>query len=231
MRIRSLLSVGVAVVGSLVVAACVGDPSPTATAVQGDLNGPCFVNGTCNAGLTCGVVKGAATCVPAADASPADASPGVDGATTDDSGLPACGSAHTSFPCKDIGSTTTCYGATQSCTGSLCSGPDVSSWFCFSPNQCTGLPCCLSAKSATLHQGTGCTQRTLEMLPGAAMGANCGSGNACGTGDGGPPDTQLCQSNAQCPPGQFCSVVKVASVGDGGSAALNGTILGACAPP
>lgn len=225
MRIRSFLSVGAAVVGSMVVAACVGDASPTATTAQGDLNGPCFVNGTCNAGLICGVVKGAAACVPAADAAPADASPGTDGAATDDSGLPACSSQHTSFPCKDVGQTTACYGATQACTGSLCSGAEIS-WFCFSPNQCTGLPCCLSPNSATLHQGSGCTERTLEMLPGASMAANCGSGNACGAGA-----TQLCQTNAQCPAGQFCSVVKVASVGDGGSAALNGVILGACAPP
>ncbi|HEX7602046.1 MAG TPA: hypothetical protein VF316_10590, partial [Polyangiaceae bacterium] len=144
-----------------------------------------------------------------------------------DSGLPVCSFAPTKFPCSGGSSATACYGATQTCTITGCSGLDDLPWSCFSPNQCGGtLACCLSASTASLSPGTSCSQGALATLPGATAGATCATTAVCGTGA-----TQLCQFNAQCPAGQICGAVKVVSLGDGGVASLNGVILGACALP
>lgn len=220
------LSIAAVTVGSLLVAACVGESTAPPAAAQGDLNGPCFVNGTCNAGLSCGVVKGAATCVPAGDASPGDSSD--DGSATDaaEAGLPVCSLTPTPFPCTGSGSGTACYGTTQTCSLTGCSGADDLMWSCFSPNQCSTLACCLSANSAVLNPNKDCSQGALAMLPGATTGTTCATGKKCADGE-----TQLCQFNSQCPAGQFCSVIKVVSKGDAGSPSLNGAVLGVCASP
>ena len=218
------LPLGALAVGSLVVAACVGEATPPASAAQGDLNGVCFANGTCNTGLTCGVVSGAARCVPTGDASPGDASPGNDATT--DSGLPVCSFKPTTFPCPGGPLSGACYGATQTCATTGCSGSTDRRWACFSNNQCSTLACCLSATDATLTAGKSCAQGALAVSPSATSGANCASGATCATGE-----TQLCQFNFQCPEGQICGAVQLVSLGDGGAVSLNGVIIGACAKP
>ena len=227
MRTRFFLSFGVGLVSSLLVVACVAD---VATVPRGDLNGPCFVNGTCNAGLRCDVVNATAKCVPLGDAAPADAaptdaSPISDGGKTD-SGLPVCSFTPTSFPCQGGPSATACFGATQTCSITGCSGNNDEYWSCFSANQCSTRACCLSASKATLAPGTNCSPRALSITPGITTAATCASGATCGAGD-----TQLCESNAQCPAGKICTAVNLVSLGDGGAASLNSVILGACAPP
>lgn len=225
MRKPFFLSVGVAVLGSLVVVACVGESTAPPAAAQGNLDGPCFANGTCNTGLRCDVIQGAAKCAPVGDASPGDASPDGDGAATD-SGLPECSFKPTSYPCSGGATTSACYGATQTCTITGCSGIDDLAWSCFSPNQCSTLACCLPASNASLTSGKNCAQGALAMTPGATSGASCGVGATCS-----PGDTQLCQFNAQCPAGKVCSAVRLVSLGDGGIASLNGVVIGACGPP
>lgn len=211
-----------AVVGSIAIVACVGDAAtPPATGSRGELNGPCFANGTCNTGLACNVVDGAAKCVAADGGAPADA--GVDAS---DAGLPVCSLGTTQFPCTGQMMGAGCYGATQTCAITGCNDPTNQRWECFSPNQCSTLPCCVPADSATLHTGKNCTQGALEMMPAITTGSSCGTGLACKINE-----TQLCQFNAQCPPGQICSAVKVVSLGDGGAASINGAVLGACMSP
>ncbi len=83
--------------------ACVGEAAVPTPAAVGDLNGPCFANGTCNAPLSCGVVKGVARCVPVDDAAaPVDAS----GDVADASRL-VCSISPPSYPCS--GSDSYCF--------------------------------------------------------------------------------------------------------------------------
>ncbi len=214
-------SVGAAVLGSLVVAACVGDASAPPTNAQGTLNGPCFANDTCNDGLFCDVVHGSAKCVPFGDASPNDSSPTTDAA---DAGLPKCNVSPTAWPMQCPGGAigASCFGQTQTCTATGCSNQGDMRWECFSPNQCSNAPCCLSPTDGTLTPQKNCTQGTLT-LAGTPNGAICGSGSACKTGD-----TQLCQFNSQCPEGQICSAVRVVA---STSPAIHMDVLGACMTP
>ncbi len=189
---------------------CVGD-----TAAQGQLDGPCFADNTCNSDLTCTTGK----CVaPDSDAS-AD-----DGSTADaaDSGPRVCTFQQTFFPCGGQNPAFACYGAGQSCTATGC-GADVQ-WQCFSPNQCAS-PCCVSSNDATLNAGASCTQGTLVMTPvaegGIGNGSVCSAGAQCPTGD-----TQLCQANSQCPTGQICSPIAIS----GGGLSMKGVVIGACVP-
>jgi hypothetical protein len=213
-----------AVVGTFVVAACVGE-APTAptsgTQTQGGLDGPCFANGTCNEGLSCGVVKGTATCVPSGDASTVDASSIDDANAPDaaDSGRPACKFQTTSFPCGDPMPPIACFGATQSCTLTGCGGTDLA-WQCFSPRQCSAR-CCVPTANATLIAGADCAVGSLEVSPTATAGASCSSTAACAVGD-----TQLCQANSDCLAGQRCTPVKIV----GGGAAINGNVVAVCVP-
>jgi hypothetical protein len=218
-----LFSLGSAIVSTLAVAACVGD-SPglaTPTPVEGELDSPCFANGTCNEGLSCSLVKGTAKCVPAGSTPPVDASTLVDGAVPDAPGsVPTvCKFQTTSFPCGDQMPPTACYGATQSCTLTGCNVGDLA-WQCFSPRQCS-TPCCLSAANATLNAGASCAEGTLQMSGASVAGAACSPTAACPAGD-----TRLCQANSDCPAGQKCSPVKIGGAG----AAINGTIVAACVP-
>jgi hypothetical protein len=210
--------------GSLVVAACVGDATPPAAAAQGELDGACFANGTCNPGLACGVVSGAAKCVLAGDASPGDSSPGTD--SGNDSGLPVCSFTPTTYPCPNGPPGAACYGATQTCSLSLCSGTNDLRWSCFSPNQCSTLACCLSPSNGTLSAGKSCAQGAIAIPASATAGASCAASAACAL-----DDIQLCQFNSQCPQGQVCSAVKLVSLGDAGTGSLNGVTIGACAKP
>lgn len=220
------LSVGALVAGSVAMAACVGDaPSPSATAAQGVLNGPCFANGTCNGELACTVVDGTAKCTPATlpppvgDASsPTDAAPTVppDGAPTQPV---ACKFQTTPFPCGAPMPPTVCYGATQSCTLTGCNPTDIA-WACNSARQC-GTACCVAPTDGTLAVGANCTEGTLLMKAGTSTGSTCSTATACQ-----PGEAQLCQANSDCPKGQRCTPVKVI----GANASLNGTIVAACAP-
>ena len=221
------LSFGAALVGSVAMAACVGEEPSTTSATQGALNGPCFANGTCNAGLSCAVVDGTTKCTtpgtttpppPSGDASTVDAAPVVvpDGAPVEPA---ACKFQTTPFPCGNPMPPKVCYGATQSCTLTGCNPSDIA-WECNSARQC-GTPCCVPPTSATLTAGANCTEGTLLMTVGATSGAACSNATACKAGE-----TQLCQANSDCPKGQRCTPVKIVGAG----AALNGTIVAACAP-
>jgi hypothetical protein len=202
----SFLFVGVAVVGSLVVAACVGDdPAATSpgTGTEGTLNSECFANGTCSEGLSCTVVQGNAKCVPPSDAAaPTDAASSTDTSTADVVVAPsACVFTPTTFPCGAAKSEPpfACYGAgtSASCTGTLCNVGELT-WQCFSRRQCNDVnPCCVTTANATLNAGASCAQGTLAMTGAATTGANCSTSLSCGAGD-----TQLCQADSHCPPGQ-----------------------------
>lgn len=194
--------------------ACVGD-APT-TGGQGQLGGPCYPGDTCNAGLICTSIDGIKACdpPPAEDAS-------TDAGSTADSGPTVCMFAPTPYPCGGQEPPYACYGQARSCTATGCN--DLI-WDCNSPNQCNGTPCCVPP-DALLVPGANCGLGTLQLeAAGDAsvpLGAACGKGTTC-LGN----ETQLCQANAQCPPGEICSPVKVT----GGPPSLNGTILGACVP-
>lgn len=221
------MSIGVAVIGTFAVAACVGDDPPagtSATIAQGDLDGACFANGTCNAGLSCDVIDGKAKCTsssdtPAGDASSDPPTSGNKDAST--SGPTVCQFQTTTFPCGGQQPPNACYGATQSCTLTGCNADDLM-WQCNSARQC-GTACCVPKDVATLAAGTNCTEGTLVIAAGTASGAACSSAPACEA-----DQTQLCQANSDCPTGQRCTPVKI--VGPGAGAALNGTIVAACVP-
>lgn len=228
-KLLFVVSVATAVIGSFATVACVGDsPAVTSgTVAQGALGGACFANGTCSTGLSCTVVEGSAKCAvasgatssggPADDASTVDPTP-----TTPDagaSGEAGCKFQTTSFPCGDPMPPNACYGATQGCTLTGCN-PDEIAWQCNSPRQC-GTACCVATEAATLSAGAGCTQGTLLVTEGAAMGATCSSTTTCPAGA-----TQLCQANSDCPKGLRCVPVKII----GPIASLAGTIVAACAP-
>jgi hypothetical protein len=226
-KLLFFVSIGTALVGSFAIAACVGDePSPatSGTVAQGVLGGPCFANGTCNAGLSCNVVEGTAKCAASTGAPPADAAPvdppsnlGTEDASS--SGLLVCKFQTTPFPCGGQQPPNVCYGATQSCTLTGCGGDELA-WQCNSANQC-GTACCVPTDAATLSAGAGCTEGTLLITAGAASGATCSSATACPAGA-----IQLCQANSGCPSGQRCAPVKIIGAG----AAFNGTIVAACVP-
>jgi hypothetical protein len=209
-----VLFFGVTVLGSSVFA-CVGDTTTT----QGALNGPCFADNTCTAGLTCSLVGGAGKCVAAGDASASDGSV----ADASDSGTAACAFQTTTFPCGGQNPPTACYGATQTCTLTGCSGSTDLMWECFSPNQCSSLPCCVPAGAGNLVPGANCSQGALAMSSpdaGNGTGSTCATTGTCSQGD-----TQLCQSNSQCPKGKICSPVSVVGI----PSAAN-VIIGACVP-
>jgi hypothetical protein len=197
------------------------------TVTQGELNGPCFANGTCNSGLSCDTVDGAATCTASSDKPPGDTTTG-DASSTDppigdpDASSPptSCSFQTTTYPCDDPMPPTACYGATQSCTLTGCGGSDIR-WECNSARQCDETACCISAAVATLAAGASCAQGTLLMTAGASTGTVCESALACAAGE-----TQLCQANSDCPKGQRCTPVKIAGAG----ASLNGTIVAVCVP-
>jgi hypothetical protein len=200
-------------------AACVGDNNGPA---QGALDGPCFSNGQCNSGLTCTTVGAAAKCEPA------------DGAANDANATDAAGEAGprqctfqpTQFPCSGGPA---CYGATQGCSLTACSGGDSDfKWDCFGPNQCGNTPCCIPETTATLTPTTDCSQGGLKLTAvdagGGGLGmpaSSCGSGLACVSGD-----ITLCQFNSQCPKGTVCSPVKVS----GSGVSASNVIVGACVP-
>jgi hypothetical protein len=175
----------------------------------------------CNPGLACNVVNGAALCVPAGDAGAGDASSSSDSGS--DSGLPVCKFAPTPWPTSCTGAS--CFGATQSCSLTGCNTDER--WECFSPNQCSSAPCCLSASVASLTPAHNCTQGALTMASGTASASVCAAGASCGSDDAGP-QIQLCQFNDQCPVGQICSAVRVVA---SDAVTINGAILGACMPP
>lgn len=209
------------VLGLLPVAACVGDAEPGAAA--GTLDGPCFSNGTCNEGLTCGVVRGVAACI----AGGTDAGVGVDAAAdaadAADTGPAACTFQPTTFPCPDPGAAA-CYGNAQSCSLTGCSGLR---WACFSPNKCGGGPCCVPKGVATVRPGTECMRGVLALEGAGPDGSVCGppAEAAC------PADaTQLCQFTSQCPKGMRCAPVGVATATGGPAPSMVGTTLGACIP-
>ncbi|AKV02568.1 hypothetical protein AKJ09_09231 [Labilithrix luteola] len=201
------------------------DPAPgtSATIAQGELDGACFANGTCNTGLSCNVIEGKPKCTSSSDTPSGDASSGdpPSGGNTDASGPIVCKFQTTTFPCGGQQSANVCYGKTQSCTLTGCNADELL-WACNSARQC-GTACCVAPEVATLAAGINCTEGTLVIAAGAASGATCSSGTACGAGQ-----TQLCQANADCPTGQRCTPVKI--VGPGAGAALNGTIVAACVP-
>lgn len=189
------LSIGAALVGSFAVAACVGDdPAP----------GP---GGT-------GVAPGA---------NPDDASTGSDSSTPGTDAEPAgpqiCKFQPTTFPCGNGLPSKACYGATQSCTETLCGGTDIT-WACNSARQC-GTACCVPDTAATLAAGANCAEGTLLIKAGTVIGAACATDTVCKAGE-----TQLCQANSDCPKGQRCTPVKIIGAG----AAFNGNIVAACAP-
>lgn len=227
-RMRTRLafwSLGAAVVGTFAVAACVGDDPPAGTSTtiaQGDLDGACFGNGTCNTGLSCNVVDGTAKCTSGTSGDAASTDPPTSGTKdASPSGPASCQFQTTTFPCGDQQPPTACYGATQSCTLTSCNAGELS-WECNSARQC-GTPCCVSQDVATLAAGINCTEGTLVIAAGAALGATCSSDTVCAAGQ-----TQLCQANSDCPTGQRCTPVKI--VGPGAGAALDGTIVAACVP-
>lgn len=225
------LSLGAVVVGSLMVVACVSDEvAATGTGAQGELDGPCLPNGMCSAGLSCGVVKGVAQCVPADDASAGDASTmGMmdAGSTTDaetDSGPSVCSFTTTVYPCKSP-TRPTCYSSVVDCTASLCDVSTVVEFDCFSPRQCSTLiNCCLPLANAALTTGSTCAEGTLQMkLDGGGFGGTClNAGGAC------PASAmQLCQVNSDCPSNLRCVPVKVI----GGPPSLDTLVhIGACVP-
>jgi hypothetical protein len=235
MRKLVFLSIGAVMVGSLMVVACVADEAAAPqTGAQGELDGPCFANGTCQPGLSCGVVKGAAQCVSASDASAGDSSSGGDSSTGDagstmdassDSGTAACSFTTTVFPCKEPAKPpVACYDSLVGCTASGCLSTEVE-WDCFSPRQCaTLINCCLPLANAALHTGTTCAEGTLQMtLDGGGLGGTClTTGGACATSD-----IQLCQANSDCPSNLRCVPVEVV----GGGSALSSLVhIGACVP-
>jgi hypothetical protein len=180
----------------------------------GALGGPCNSNGTCNTGLTCGVVGGTAQCV-VVDAS-------TDAAV--DAGPRICPLKPTVYPCGGQDPPFACYGPTQSCSLTGCSGATDIQWQCFSPNQCNS-PCCVAASNAVLTGTADCSQGTLQMQAvdggGGVSGAVCSQGAQCPSGA-----TQLCQANSQCPTGQVCSPVQIKN----GGISMNGAVVGACVP-
>jgi hypothetical protein len=198
------------------------DSTPT-----GILGGPCKTGGTCNAGLVCEVRSGSAICVDP-DASTDDAS--VDAGADVEAGPRTCTFKPTVYPCGGQNPPFACYGPTQSCSLTGCSGLTDIQWQCFSPNQCNS-PCCLGGASdsgpidAVLTGTPDCSQGTIQMLAvdggGGVNGAICSQGAQC------PADAiQLCQANSQCPTGKVCSPVKVTN----GGLSMNGAIIGACVP-
>lgn len=227
-KLFALFSVGAVVGSSFAIAACVGD-APSVSSAQGELGGACFANGTCNQGLTCGVVQGQAACTEPSDAGASGddggASTGSDGGSTgsDDGGPPStsvCKFSPTPYPCTPAEGTA-CYAGAQSCEGPTgCVDPAIS-WPCNSANQCTGTACCLAAAAGIANPGVNCTQGTLILMPDASTGTVCEAASTCAAGE-----TQLCQVNAQCPKGQHCTPIEVAS----NRTSLNGTILAICAP-
>ncbi|MEO8796533.1 MAG: hypothetical protein ABI551_01490 [Polyangiaceae bacterium] len=224
-KLFALFSVGAVVGSSFAIAACVGD-APSVSSAQGDLGGACFANGTCNPGLSCGVVQGQAACTEASDAG-GDSSPSGDdggGSTTGDGGSSStgvCKFSPTPYPCTPVDGTA-CYASAQSCAGpTACTDPGDMLWPCNSANQCTGTACCLPAEAGIANPGVNCTQGTLILTPDASTGTTCEPATACAAGE-----TQFCQVNAQCPKGQHCTPIEVAS----DRKSLNGTILAICAP-
>ncbi len=226
------LSAGAMILGSLIVVACVSDAVAPTPGAQGELDGPCFANGTCQPGLSCGVVKGNAQCVSAgSDAGAGDSSVMSDdgGTTADavaDSGPPVCTFNTTIYPCKPPAQNgnIACYGdpAVQ-CTASGCGATDVR-WECFSPRQCSTLiPCCLPLASAALSVGATCAEGSLQFVDGGTTGGACAATSApCGV-----TEMQLCQGRPDCPSGQRCNQVKV----HGGGPALDKQVdIGVCVP-
>lgn len=222
----SASSVSAALVVAVALAACVGDDAATtagSTTAQGVLGGPCFANGTCNAGLSCNAVDGTMKCasstsVPPVDASTTDAP--ADTSTGDAAAGPlVCKFQTTPFPCGDSQPPNACYGDTQSCTLTGCNVDSIM-WACNSANQC-GTACCVPSTAGTLSTGSTCTEGTLLITAGATSGAECAAATTCPAGA-----IQLCQANANCPAGQRCTPVKIIGAG----AALNGTIVAACVP-
>jgi hypothetical protein len=192
--------------------ACV-DTTPT-----GILGGQCKPDGTCNVGLACEVVEGSPKCVDP------DAAPPSDGGADAPAGPRTCPLKPTVYPCGGQNPPFACYGATQSCSLTGCSGQTDIQWQCFSPNQCSS-PCCVTAADAVLSGTSDCSQGTLLMQAvdggGGVSGATCSQGAQCPSGA-----TQLCQANSQCPTGQICSPVQVKN----GGLSMNGAVVGACVP-
>jgi hypothetical protein len=203
---------------------------------QGEAGGPCFADDTCSAGLTCGIVAGKAQCAapdagPGASASgsssgtvPGDGgpNPSADADAGTDAGPTACVFAASPFPCGVDDPPTACYGATQSCTLTGCSGQGDMLWMCNSVKECGAAgSCCVAKANATLTAGPDCTDGTLKITSGTASGSVCAADPTCPDGD-----TQLCATNAQCPAGQKCKPVKITGAG----ASFNGQTLGACTP-
>ena len=220
-----LVGCGLAFVGVLF-AACVSNAPPPG---QGELDGPCFANSTCNAGLVCQLVSGTATCLNPDGATTNDASTATDSASASDGGdggLPVCKFSPTVWPSQCPGGPTgaACFGAAQDCSLTSCAGER---WECFSPNQCSQAPCCISASAGVLTPQHDCSQGAITMVKSTPSGSVCGSGSACGSDDAGP-QIQLCQFNYQCPTGQICSAVKVVS---SDAASINGSLIGACMAP
>lgn len=231
MRKSPVLFAGVVglVLGSFVVAACVGDEpfsGPTGSGTRGMLDNQCFENGTCNPGLSCNVVQGLAKCVVPGDASVVvgDASSVTDAGTQPiaDAAPSTCVFTPTTYPCAKGMPPMTCFGAASSCTATGCN-PEDQQWGCFSQRQCNDVnPCCVKPASGTLEAGVACAQGTLKMMPEAGTGAMCSNSLSCAA-----DETRLCQADSHCPPGQRCSPIKVT----GGPVALDGKVyLGACVP-
>lgn len=218
----SVLAIGL---GSIVVAACVGDAAaPAHPLLQGTLNGPCFTNGTCNTGLSCVLVNGTGTCVPT-DASTSDGSPGVDGSAGDsaagdsaDASLPICTFQTTSYPCQGA---MACYsgGSQVGCVAnvSTCTQQQNQPWECFSNKECTNQSCCLKGGTVTNVSAQSCSGGKVDFPLTMTNGSQCQA--ACSGA------LQLCLTNADCPPNGVCVAVTINSAGQG----LGGQVVGACA--
>ena len=221
-------TLGAVLAGASLLAACVGEDAPglgaSAGRRQGELDSPCFANGTCNPGLSCSVIKGTAQCAaPAAVDAAVVGLPSEDASAPDAprSGPPICMFQTTKFPCGGMMPPLACFGTIQGCTLTGCGGADQT-WECFSPRQCSNKPCCVSTVNERLTAAASCGVGKLQVTSAIATnGSGCTSTTACPTGD-----AQLCQANSDCPAGQHCTPVKVT----GGGVAIEGTVVAACVP-
>ena len=193
---------------------CVDNSAPA----QGALGGACNQNGTCDQGLACTVVGSNAQC------EPIEAGPDAPADAPSEAGPRTCPLTPTVYPCGGQNPPFACYGPTQSCSLTGCSGLTDIQWQCFSPNQCNS-PCCVASTNAVLTPTSDCSQGKLQMSAvdggGGVSGAVCSQGAQCPAGS-----TQLCQSNSECPTGKICSPVQVLN----GGISMNGAVVGACVP-
>ncbi len=231
MRFSSFAVITFATAAALM-SACIGDaPTPVNSAAIGSDGGGCFTNGTCNSGLTCVLVNGVGVCRPGGadgsvqDTSFVDQASGTDTSINDsgpDSGLPNCNiTLNAAFTKCNTGQT--CFDPFSMASAcSACGGWQV--WTCGASSQCSkpNPACCLTQSVLKVSPPTGkmCSGGTIAL---SAKPSPTDFGGICKQ-DCSQDTAQLCTTNSECPPNQWCAPVTVTQ----GPGALSGVIMGVC---